>query len=106
MDREEFENSIKEIGTCEDEVKRRELLTSLNDKMGNVFDDNETLKTDNDKYKEENERLIESNRKYFMRLETQKTEQGKQKEVTGEEGEEPKEPRKFENLFDDKGGIK
>lgn len=106
MDREEFENSIKEIGTCEDEVKRRELLTSLNDKMGNVFDDNETLKSDNDKYKEENERLIESNRKYFMRLETQKTEQGKQNEVTGEEGEEPKEPRKFENLFDEKGGIK
>lgn len=106
MDRAEFENSIKEIGTCEDEVKRRELLTSLNDKIGNVFDDNATLKADNDKYKEENEKLIESNRKYFMRLETQNTQKEKQNEVTGEKEEEPKEPRKFENLFDDKGGIK
>lgn len=105
MDREEFENSIKEIGTCEDEVKRRELLTSLNDKMGNVFDDNATLKADNDKYKEENDRLIESNRKYFMRLETQKTEKEKQDDITGDEGKK-EEPRKFEDLFDDKGGIK
>lgn len=106
MDREKFESSIKEIGTCEDEVKRRELLQSLNDEMVNVFDDNETLKSDNDKYKEENERLIESNRKYFMRLETQKTEQEKQDDITGNKKEEEKEPRKFENLFDDKGGIK
>lgn len=106
MDREKFESSIKEIGTCEDEVKRRELLQSLNDEMVNVFDDNETLKADNDKYKEENEKLIESNRKYYMRLETQNTQTQKQKEVTGDDGEEPKEPRKFENLFDDKGGIK
>ena len=106
MDREEFENTIKEIGTCEDEVKRRELLTSLNDKMGTVFADNETLKADNDKYKEENDKLIESNRKYFLRLETQKTEKEKQEEVTGTQEEKKEEPRKFEDLFDEKGGIK
>lgn len=106
MDKEEFENSIKEIGTCEDEVKRRELLTSLNDKIGNVFDDNETLRADNDKYKEENDRLLESNRKYFMRLETQKTEREKQKEVTGDEGEKEREPKKFEDLFNEKGELK
>ena len=41
-----------------------------------------------------------------MRLETQKTEQEKQDDITGEKKEEEKEPRKFENLFDDKGGIK
>lgn len=106
MDKKEFEDRIKEIGTCEDEVQRRELLTSLNDDVATVFDNNQTLQSDNDKYKEENEKLIESNRKYFMRLETQKNIEQKQKEVAGDDGGEPKEPRKFENLFDEKGGIK
>lgn len=105
MDKKEFEEKIKEIGTCEDEVQRRELLTSLNDQMGNIFDDNQTLRDENSKYKEDNDRLIESNRKYFLRLETQRTEREQLEDTTGiKPPDESK--RKFEDLFNEKGGLK
>lgn len=98
MDRKEFEDKIKEIGTCEDEVKRRELLTELNDGAISVFDDNETLKTENTKTKEENERLLESNRKYFMRLESQKSDIESQEDQTGIGGKEEKKFKSFDEI--------
>ena len=98
MERKEFEEKIKEIGTCEDEVKRRELLTELNDSAVSVFDDNETLRAENTKQKEENEKLIESNRKYFMRLETQKSARQEREDNTGIEEEEKKEYKSYDEI--------
>lgn len=105
MDKAQLLEIISNIGTCEDEVQRRELLTSLSDEVGNVFDDNQTLRDQNNKFKEDNDRLIESNRKYFLRLETQKTEQEVQRDSTGiKTPDEHK--RSFEDLFNEEGGLK
>ena len=99
MDRKEFEEKIKSIGTCEDEVKRREDLTSLNDETLKIFDDNETFKSENERLKAENERLIESNRKYFMRLESQKTEKEVEEDSTGIKKEEKKEYKSYDEII-------
>lgn len=99
MDRKEFEDKIKEIGTCEDEVKRRELLTELNDSAVSVFDDNETLRAENTKQKEDNEKLIESNRKYFMRLETQRTSKQELEDNTGIQEQEKKEYKSYDEIM-------
>lgn len=99
MDRKDFEDKIKEIGTCEDEVKRRELLTELNDSAVSVFDDNETLRAENAKHKEDNEKLIESNRKYFMRLETQRTSRQQTDDNPGTQEEEEKKYKSYDEIM-------
>ncbi len=103
MDKETFLNKIKEIGTTEDEVQRRTLLTELNDDASSIFDENETLKTENGQVKEYNETLLVENRKLFMRVSSDK-EEGQGEE--GNQGNAEDEKLKFEDLFDEKGEIK
>ena len=102
MDKAEFLNKIKEIGTCEDEATRRTLLTEMSDDVSAVFDRAENLETENQSYIDANERLREANMKLFLQV-------GEDRESTDsnqnhEESEQPK--RKFEDLFNEKGDIK
>ena len=98
MDKAEFLEKIKNIGTCEDDVTRRTMLTELQDDVSNVFDTNENLTKENNDLKGDNNRLYDENMKLFLRVSDDKE--------PDDEPKPPKEKRKFEDLFNDKGGIK
>lgn len=105
MKKDEFLEMIKEIGTLEDEVERRTKLTELTDSVSNIFDSNADLMEKNKKFEEDNEKLRNANMQLFLRVGANKTEKEIQEDQVGKT-EEEKEPRKFEDLFDDKGNLK
>lgn len=100
MVRDEFLQKIEEIGTCEDDVQRRTLLTEMRDSISEVFDSNDKLTEENSKLTTDNERILGENMKLFLRV-SEKTEPDKPPHV-----DEPKEKRSFNNLFNEKGGLK
>lgn len=105
MDKNEFLEMVKQIGTIEDEVERRTKLTELTDSVSAVFDSNVDLMEKNKKYEDDNEKLRSANMQLFLRVGANKTEKEIHEDQVGKT-EEEKEPRKFENLFDDKGNLK
>lgn len=112
MDRETFKNTIQEIGTCEDDSQRRIMLANLQDEVLKNYDANDTDKTTIDtlnKTLEDRDKRItdleSANLDLFKRIGIDVSEQEKLKKSTGlEEPEENR--RRFENLFDEKGGLK
>lgn len=68
MDKETFLERIKEIGTCEDDVKRRDILTDISTEIEKLYDDNANLKSTNEKYVHDNETLREANMKLFLKV--------------------------------------
>lgn len=105
MDKESIIEKLKEIGTVEDDAQRRDLLSELSEEIDSVFTNYSNMVEEDTKLKEENEKLTEYNRKLFMRVgDYNKTPEQVEKDTTGEEPE--REPRKFENLFDEKGNLK
>lgn len=112
MEKDKILAKITEIGTSEDDVKRRDLLSELSDDIVNVFDtldtSNTTIENLNDeiaKNKEAMDKLRESNMSLFLRVEASKSEQEMKKDITGIT-EPVSQIRKFEDLFDEKGGLK
>ena len=105
MDKEKFLEAIKEIGTCEDEVERRTKLTELSESVVNIFDVNTELESKNNTYKEDNEKLREANMQLFLRVGSNKSEEEIIKDNTGIK-EDKVDPRKFSDLFDEKGNLK
>lgn len=105
MNKQEFLDAIKEIGTIEDDVERRTKLTELTDSVSTIFDSNVDLTEKNKKFEEDNEKLRSANMQLFLKVGANKTEKEIQQDQTGS-SDEDKEPRKFEDLFDDKGNIK
>lgn len=105
MNKEKILETITTIGTIEDEVERRELLTQLSETVTTVFDENEKAKATAEKYITENEKLREYNNKLFLRIGEQRTPEEIKKNSTGVK-EDKQEPRKFENLFNEKGDLK
>lgn len=95
---------VTEIGTCEDETERRELLTSLSEDVQGDYDRLDELTEQNQNLSSEVESVREANMKLFLRVSEDKSEAQKKKEETGIDEE--KEKRSFANLFDEKGGIK
>lgn len=106
MDKDSFLEAIKQIGTCEDEVERRTKLTELSEGVVNIFDLNTELESKNTSYKEDNEKLREANMQLFLRVGSNKTEEELKKDKTGIKEEEEITPRKFSDLFDEKGNLK
>ena len=104
MQKDELLQKLVEVGTCEDDVERRTMLTEISDSVGKVFDEyetasstittlNETINKNND----DMEKLRKANLDLFLRVgDPKKTEQSVTNTSTGNE-EEPK--RKFEDLF-------
>ena len=105
MNKQEFLDAIKEIGTIEDDVERRTKLTELTDSVSTIFDSNVDLTEKNKKFEEDNEKLRSANMQLFLRVGANKSEKEIQQGQTGQV-EDEKDPRKFEDLFDDKGNIK
>lgn len=105
MEREELLKSITEIGTCEDEAQRRTLLTNLNENVGKVFDEVDSLKTDTENLQKELEaekQKVEStqaeNKKLFLKLSDQMNEADGVSGETGIKKEEKKEYKSYQEL--------
>lgn len=105
MDKNEFLEMVKQIGTLEDEVERRTKLTELTDSVSSIFDSNVELMEKNKQFEEDNEKLRNANMQLFLKVGANKTEKEVQEDQVGKV-EEEKEPRKFDDLFDDKGNLK
>lgn len=102
MDKEKFEQLIKDIGTTDDDVTRRSLLSELSDCV-DIFDSVAQLETDKTNLSNEVDRLQQENMKLFLKIPNKTEEQArKEAHIT----EEPKEKLKFEDLFNEKGEIK
>ena len=93
---------ISEIGTCDDESTRRELLTALQDDVCKDYDDYSALKTTNENLSADNETLRSANMKLFLKVGESK--HGNQTDKDLEEKPETK--LEFKDLFDEKGNIK
>lgn len=105
MDRKEFEEKIKKIGTIEDDVERRTLLAEISNGASEFFEADTKLAEENKKLQEDNEKLRQANMDLFLQVGSNKTEEEQTKDNTGLDNNEP-EKRKYEDLFDEKGGIK
>ncbi len=104
MDKETFLSKILEVGTIEDEIQRRTLLTEITDGVSSVYDNVDTLNTNIEslntsltKANEDLEKAQKANMDLFLRVGEQKTQSEVNQNNTGV-GKEP-EKRKFEDLF-------
>ena len=104
-DKKTFLDKIQEIGTCEDEVKRRSLLAELNADASSVFDENENFKKANEELKNNNNELMAENMKLFRRIGFDKDPKEVNADSTGVKPSD-NQKTKFEDLFDEKGGTK
>lgn len=103
MDKELMISRITEIGTCEDDVQRRELLTALQEDVSKDYDELVTLRESEQKLTQDNEALRSANMKLFLRVGGQKTPE----EIAREKGfDEPEKKKEFKDLFDEKGNLK
>ena len=104
MDKETFEEKIKEIGSLESIEEVRAGLVELHNGVSEIYETNETLSSQHDSDIKEMEAIRQANMKLFTQLGTDKTPAKQVEEQTGLK-QEPVERRKFENLFDDKGDF-
>lgn len=105
MLKQDFLDKIQAIGTCEDDVQRRCMLAELSEEGSKIFDDFEEVSASNKKYMEDNERIRAANMELFLQVGQKKGQQERKEGLTGVK-EEPEEKLKFEDLFDEKGGLK
>jgi len=101
MEKQEVLDLIKEIGTIEDDVERRGKLAELTDEVSKGYESLETLTAENETLTKDNERIRQQNMDLYLRVGEPKKEEG-----NGSQGSGDREKRKFEDLFDEKGGIK
>lgn len=106
MDKQVFLDKLKAVGTSEDETERRNILAELTDEVSKVYDENISLSESNKSYIDDNEKLRSANMQLFLRIGENKAPEEVTKDLTGVKEEPTPEPRKFESLFDDKGGLK
>lgn len=99
MDKVTLQQRISEIGTCEDEATRRELLTQLQEDATADYDRMTELESANNQLTADNESLRSANMKLFLRV-------GDHKAPEKDPLEDKTEKREFKNLFNEKGGIK
>ena len=102
MTRDEFLQKLTDMGTKEDITDIRTEITSLHDEVNNLYDENDNLNNLKTKYEEEIEKLKNANMQLFLKVGNK----DKPDIEAPKTDEEEKEPRKFEDLFNEKGLIK
>lgn len=105
MNKQDFLDKLKAVGTSEDEVERRTILSQLTEEVSRVYDENTSLNESNKNYIDDNEKLRSANMQLFLQVGANKSEEQVKEDTTGVKDNTP-EPRKFENLFNDEGGLK
>ena len=104
MLKQDFLDKITEIGACDDDVQRRELLAQLSDEASKDYDELSTLTETNRTLTSDNETLRSANMKLFLRVGGKESDDAT-KDETGIDNKE-KEKRSFNNLFNEKGELK
>ena len=92
MDFTELINKITEVGTTEDDVTRRSLLTEIETEVTELHNSNTTLTEQNSTLTDDIQRVREENMKLFLKVSEEREPEENKKEP-------PKEKRKFEDLF-------
>lgn len=105
MEKQEFLSRLTAIGSCEDDVERRELLAQLSDDASKDYDNLATLTETNTSLLNDNEKLRSANMQLFLRIGEDKDPAERKKDETGIK-DETKDKRKFDDLFNEKGEIK
>lgn len=96
MTKEELLQSIQAIGTCEDDVERRALLTDFKDAIVNDYDNFCETMNKVTQLESDNEHLRSANMKLFLKVGGQSESQQQTKN----------ESLKFSDLFNEKGELK
>lgn len=104
MDKESFENKVKEIGSLESVEEMRAGLVELHKGVSEIYDANANLTEQHESDIKEMEAIRQANMKLFTQLGTEKTPSKQVEEQTGLK-QEPVERRKFEDLYNDKGDF-
>lgn len=99
MNKQEFNEKLTAIGTCEDEAQRRGLIADLMEEGGKIYDEHAAAVQQRDQFAVNNEELRAENKRLFMRV-------GDHQEPAQPKGQEPKTKRSFADLFNEKGGLK
>ena len=99
LTKQQFQERITAIGTCEDEAQRREMLASLSEDGGTIFDDYDTAEAARAAAVEDNEKLRAANMKLFLRV-------GDHKEPDTPAKPETKPTLEYKDLFNEKGELK
>ena len=102
MEKQEFLQKLQDIGTSEDMTNIRSIVADLTDEVNTLYDDKSNLETLKSNNETEIERLRAENMKLFLRV-TDTQDKTNNNNVIDEE---EKQPRKFEDLFNEKGLIK
>lgn len=109
MNKQDLLDAITKIGTIEDDVERRSLLTNLSDEVTKVFDEQERLNTEitslQDEVKTTSDKLTKAqaeNYNLFKRVSSQKSSVEINNSSVGVKDEEKKK-RSFDDLFKEGG---
>ena len=99
MTRDELQQRLQAIGTCEDDAERRTLIASLSEDASADYDNHAAVVAERDQLQTANTQLQAYNMDLFKRI-------GTHKDPDPAPGGAPAEKRKFEDLFNEKGEIK
>ena len=100
MNQEELLNRLTEIGTCEDDAKRRTSITEISDEIRAIFGSNAELTTKNEELTANIKKVQEHNMQLYLKVQGQSAK-------SNDVGQEEKKPElKYENLFNEKGELK
>lgn len=94
----EFTRRIQELGQLQTPEEMRAGLVELQRDVEADYDEHEVVVNERNQALQDNETLRQANMKLFL--------QTHQKDEPDDDPSKKKEPRKFENLFDEKGGLK
>lgn len=100
--RESFNDLVQRIGTCEDSTERTTLLAELSDGVTPMFESVQQLTQTNSDLNNRIKEVQDRNMELFLRVGSKSQEDGN-KETTGGK---PESPLKYEDLFNENGGLK
>ena len=102
MERNDIGARIQAIGTCEDDAERRSLLTSLQQELETDYDTRDNLQNQVNTLTERNNTLTRTNYDLFLQV----TDQSKKVTEPNRKDKPEEKELKYENLFDENGGLK
>ena len=105
MDKEAFNEKIKEIGSLESAEEMRASLAELTNGLAEMFDTNASLTEQHEADLKEMEAIRQANMRLFTQIGSQKTPQEQAEDQTGLK-QETVERRKFETLLNHEGGFR
>ena len=104
MDKDSFNEKIKEVGSFETVEEMRAGLAEISQGVDEIYDNNHELKEQHEHDTIEMEAIRQANMKLFTQLGSEKTPAKQVEEQTGLK-QETVERRRFEDLYDDKGNF-